>query len=207
MEAIPADAAMVFGDRVGLAQRYAELLAGDGAQRGVIGPHEGARIWTRHLLNCAAVASAVPPSARVLDIGSGAGLPGIPLALARPDLSVTLLEPLARRIAYLDHVVAALQVDQIAIVRSRAAEHAAAVGAIYDVVTARAVTNLVTLAEWARPLLSPGGIVIALKGERAADELVAARPQLRRVPARVVTLTAGLHHPAQVVILGPWTTP
>ena len=97
----PPEAAAIFGDRVALARRYAAHLVGSGVERGLLGPREAPRIWERHILNCAVVAELVPDGARTVDIGSGAGLPGIPLALARPDLSMVLVEPLARRVDWL----------------------------------------------------------------------------------------------------------
>ncbi len=200
-EPVPADAALVFGDQLSSAERYVDLLVGEGVRRGVIGPREGGRIWTRHMMNCAAVAVLIPPAASVLDLGSGAGLPGIPLALARPDVSVALLEPLARRTSYLADVVADLGLDRVAVVRGRAAEHAAEVGPAYDVVTARAVTDLATLHGWARRLLKPGGVLIAIKGAQAADELAAARHLLGRTAARVEELAAGRENTTTVVLI------
>jgi 16S rRNA (guanine527-N7)-methyltransferase len=188
-EPVPAVAAEVFGDRLAVATRYADLLCTEGVVRGVIGPHESARIWSRHLLNSAALSALVPIGARVIDVGSGAGLPGVPLALARPDLVVTLVEPLARRVAFLTEVVEALDVD-VTVVRARAQELARGE---HDVVVARAVAPLDRLARMTVPLLREGGVLLAVKGESAADELAGAAGALRDsgvVTAEVVVVTA-----------------
>ncbi|HVE64003.1 MAG TPA: 16S rRNA (guanine(527)-N(7))-methyltransferase RsmG [Mycobacteriales bacterium] len=198
---MPTDAQEFFGSRVGLAQRYVEFLVDAGVRRGVIGPREGTRIWSRHLLNCAAGAAVVPQGARVLDVGSGAGLPGIPLALARPDVLVDLLEPLTRRTAFLADALTLLSVDGVAVVRGRAADHAAMAGASYDVVTARAVTDLGTLHSWARRLLRPGGLLVAYKGAHAEAELAAARPRLGGATAYVKEIVHGVHTMATVVVI------
>jgi len=169
---LSAQARTLFGDRLELAITYAELLATDGVVRGLIGPREAPRIWDRHLLNCAAVAELIPRGASVVDVGSGAGLPGIVLAVARPDLTVTLVEPLARRIAFLAEVVTELDLDRtVEVVRARAEE---AVGrSPADIVTARAVAPLDRLADWCLPLAAIGGRLLALKGASAADEVAA----------------------------------
>jgi 16S rRNA (guanine527-N7)-methyltransferase len=161
---------MVFGDRLRLAERYAELLTTDAVVRGLIGPREAPRIWERHLLNCAVVAELIPMGASVVDVGSGAGLPGIVLAVARPDLTVTLVEPLARRAAFLTEAVTALGLDRTTVVRARAEE---CVGKLpsADVVTARAVAPLDRLAGWCLPLATAGGRLLALKGATAEAEL------------------------------------
>ncbi|WP_435823271.1 16S rRNA (guanine(527)-N(7))-methyltransferase RsmG [Catellatospora citrea] len=161
----------LFGDRLDTATRYVALLATDGVVRGLIGPREAPRLWDRHLLNCAAVAELISPSATVVDVGSGAGLPGIVLAVARPDISVILVEPLARRTAFLEEAVAALGLTgQVTVVRGRAEEQIGQLSA--DVVTARAVAPLDRLAGWCLPLASLGGRLLALKGMSAADEIV-----------------------------------
>ncbi|MDO3705542.1 16S rRNA (guanine(527)-N(7))-methyltransferase RsmG [Micromonospora sp. C28SCA-DRY-2] len=165
----------LFGDRLDLAAAYAELLATDGVLRGLIGPREAPRIWDRHLLNCAAVAERIPEGAAVLDVGSGAGLPGLVLAIARPDLTVTLIEPLARRTSFLVEAVQGLGLAKtVRVFRGRAEEAAAGAGAEPlrgDVVTARAVAPLDRLAAWCLPLAVPGGRLVALKGASAAEEI------------------------------------
>ncbi|HVV19192.1 MAG TPA: 16S rRNA (guanine(527)-N(7))-methyltransferase RsmG [Pseudonocardiaceae bacterium] len=160
-----------FGERLPLAERFVDLLAEHGVERGLIGPREVDRLWDRHVLNSAAIAELVPDGATVVDVGSGAGLPGVPLAIARPDLRVTLLEPMARRIAWLTEVVEELGID-VRVVRGRAEEPAIrqAVGGA-DVVTARAVAPLAKLAGWCLPLVRAGGWLLALKGESANEEL------------------------------------
>jgi 16S rRNA (guanine527-N7)-methyltransferase len=188
LEAVPPAAEAVFGDRLPLARRYADLLVTVGVERGLLGPREPSRIWSRHLLNSTAVADLVPPAAAVVDLGSGAGLPGIPLALARPDLHVTLLEPLERRAAFLSEVVAALGIE-VAVVRARAEQSP---GADADVVVARAVAPLVRLVPLAAALARPDGVLLALKGTAAAADLAAARAVLgsRLDAADIVPLAA-----------------
>lgn len=171
----------LFGPRLPLARRYAEHLVTTGVERGLIGPREAPRVWDRHVLNCAVVADLVPDGARVVDVGSGAGLPGIPLALARPDLQIALVEPLARRVDWLDEVVADLGID-VRVDRGRAEEIAVRrrwEGA--DVVTARAVAPLARLAGWALPLLLNGGRLLAMKGASAAEEITRDSPAVRRL--------------------------
>ena len=156
-------------------ERYAEILAGPGIERGLLGPREADRIWDRHLLNCAVVvdpsAGVVDQGARVADIGSGAGLPGVGWALCRPDLEVVLIESLLRRANFLTECLYELSLtDRVHMVRARAEDAGARPGS-FDVVTARAVAPLGTLAEWGVPLLNAGGRLVALKGESAADEV------------------------------------
>ncbi|MGH3868055.1 MAG: 16S rRNA (guanine(527)-N(7))-methyltransferase RsmG [Pseudonocardiaceae bacterium] len=162
----------VFGDRYPLAERYAALLAGSGVGRGLIGPREADRLWERHLLNSAVLGELVPEGARVLDVGSGAGLPGIPLALARPDLAIVLLEPMARRVVWLEEVVAVLGLA-ISVHRGRAEDQWVRdeLGG-NDIVTARAVAPLGRLAGWCLPLVAPGGRLLAVKGVSAEQEVV-----------------------------------
>lgn len=170
--------ASVFGDRLRLAERYADHLAGSGIERGLIGPREAERLWDRHLLNCAVVTELVPQGATVLDVGSGAGLPGIPMAIARPDLRMELVEPLLRRTTWLDEVVAELGLqEQVTVTRGKVAVIGRRAA---DVVTARAVAPLDRLVPMCVPLLRPGGVLLALKGERAADEVAAVHHQLAR---------------------------
>ncbi len=167
----PALAAEVFGDALPRAEAYVARLADDGVTRGLIGPREVPRLWERHVLNSAAVAEAVPDGARVVDVGSGAGLPGIPLGLARPDVVLTLVEPMARRVDFLTEAVAELG-SPWRVVRGRAEERSviAAVGPV-DVVTARAVAPLPRLVAWCRGLLRPGASLVALVGARALADL------------------------------------
>jgi 16S rRNA (guanine527-N7)-methyltransferase len=161
----------VFGGRLAIAERYAELLADDGVTRGLLGPREAPRIWQRHLLNCAVVAELIPPGATVTDVGSGAGLPGLVLAIARPDITVTLVESMARRTAFLIDAVRHLGLaDAVTVERCRAEEAAGRIGPA-EVVTARALAPLDRLAGWCLPLARVGGRVLALKGASAADEV------------------------------------
>ena len=158
-------------------QAYAALLASQGTERGLIGPREVPRLWDRHLLNCAVVADPslglVPPAARIADIGSGAGLPGWVWAIVRPDVSVALIEALLRRATFLEEVVHELGLqDRVEVIRSRAEDCARdASWRRADVVTARAVAPLATLLGWMVPLMAEDGIALALKGERARQEL------------------------------------
>jgi 16S rRNA (guanine527-N7)-methyltransferase len=163
--------------RLGLAAQYADLLATEGVLRGLIGPREAPRLWERHLLNCAVLAPVVPPDVGIADVGSGAGLPGVVLAIARPDLRVTLVEPLLRRTGFLDEVVQALGLaQQVEVVRSRAEElHGKR---DFALVTARAVAPLDRLARWCLPLVRPGGALLAMKGSAAAEEIAEAGPAL-----------------------------
>ncbi|MGC4744932.1 16S rRNA (guanine(527)-N(7))-methyltransferase RsmG [Micromonospora sp. DT201] len=196
----------LFGDRLDLAAAYAELLATDGVVRGLIGPREAPRIWDRHLLNCAAIAERIPSGATVLDVGSGAGLPGLVLAIARPDLTVTLIEPLARRTSFLIEVVERLGLAKsVRVFRGRADE--AATGSSGrepisgDVVTARAVAPLDRLAGWSLPLAVRGGRLLALKGSSAAAEI--------EEHAKVVTRLGGGEpavHLCGVGVIDPPTT-
>jgi 16S rRNA (guanine527-N7)-methyltransferase len=182
-ESLTPAARSLFGDRLGLAEAYAELLASDGVIRGLIGPREAPRMWDRHLLNCAVVAELIPSGAVVADVGSGAGLPGIVLAVARPDLSVVLVEPLARRTAFLIEAVSALGLDdQVEVLRARAEDAADGMPTgPADIVTARAVAPLDRLAGWCLPLVAVGGRLLALKGASAADEVAEHHEAVRRL--------------------------
>lgn len=168
----PPEAADVFGDRLPLAEAYHRSLATDGSTRGFIGPREVPRLWERHILNCAVIGEAMDHGAVVVDIGSGAGLPGIPLALARPDLDITLIEPLLKRSVYLSEVVEQLGLANVTVIRGRAEEKAVRrqVGTV-DVVTSRAVAPLGKLAGWSLPLVKVGGHMIAMKGSSVTEEL------------------------------------
>jgi 16S rRNA (guanine527-N7)-methyltransferase len=180
---VPAEATAVFGDALGQAQRYAELLATDGVTRGLIGPRETERLWDRHLLNCAVVAELLPERGVLVDIGSGAGLPGVVLAMLRPSLSVVLLEPLRRRSVFLEECVAELGLSNATVLRGRA-EEKAVTHVQADIATARAVAPLDRLVGWAAGLLRPGGQLLAIKGQSAAAELAAAEPVLARLGVR-----------------------
>lgn len=189
-----------FGDRLGLIERYADLLATVGVERGLIGPREVDRLWERHLLNSAAPLERVPHGVSVADVGTGAGLPGLVWAIARPDLSVTLIEPLLRRTTFLDEAAEALGLTNVTVIRARADE----VNDQYDVVTARAVAALDKLARWCMPLVKPGGVLLALKGRSAADEVADARATLARLGAGDIVVATygqdwGLEVPTTVV--------
>lgn len=177
----PASVDEVFGDRAGLAMRYVDFLSSAGLERGLMGPRERPRLWDRHVLNSAAAASHLGEGESVVDIGSGAGLPGIPLALARPDLRITLVEPLLRRVSFLDEIIGELGID-VRVIRGRAEEKAIiAEAGNADVVTSRAVAPLAKLAGWSAPLLRDGGRMVALKGSSAADEIERDSAALRRL--------------------------
>jgi 16S rRNA (guanine527-N7)-methyltransferase len=181
------------------------MLATAGVLRGLIGPREVSRLWERHVLNCAVVAELVSAGSRLVDVGSGAGLPGIVLALARPDLEVVLLEPLARRVAFLEECRGRLGLDSVAVYRGRAEDPdvVRVLGGV-DVVTARAVAPLDRLAGWCLPLLRSGGRLLALKGHSAADELETARPVLDRAgaaDAEIVDIGASVVSPATRVVV------
>lgn len=174
----PAAAESVFGSRLGLAEQYAKLLAGEGQLRGLIGPAEIDRLWDRHLVNCAALRHWLPDAGIAVDLGSGSGLPGVVLAILRPDLEMVLLEPLLRRTTFLQRVVDELRLANARVVRLRANEYAARWPAQADCVVARAVAPLHRLVGWAAPIVAPGGWVLALKGAKASRELAEARPVL-----------------------------
>lgn len=200
----PPAAEAVFGERLQIAVNYADLLAGPGVERGLLGPREVERLWDRHILNSAAVAELIESGARVIDIGSGAGLPGLALAIARPDLEVTLVEPMQRRTDFLTEAVASLGV-QVEVVRGRAEDatvRTRLAGA--DVVVSRAVADLEKLARWSLPLLRKGGRMMALKGERAAEEVAdRARTMAALGAGRVELVQCGatyLNPPTTVVV-------
>ena len=163
----PAVAKTIFGDRIELARDYAKALVRDGDLLGLLGPRELPRLWTRHILNSAVVAELVPAGRTVCDIGSGAGLPGIPMAIALPDTRFTLIEPMERRSDWLIDLVEELGLENVDVKRARAEE----VGDVYDVATARAVSALPKLLRMATPLVRSGGMVLALKGSKAAEEI------------------------------------
>ncbi|WP_372360893.1 16S rRNA (guanine(527)-N(7))-methyltransferase RsmG [Agilicoccus flavus] len=183
--AVPPDLSAVieqmFGYEGGVAENYAAILASTGVDHGLVGPREVPRLWERHLLNCAVAAEAVPTGVRVADVGSGAGLPGLVWAIARPDLDMHLVEPLLRRTRWLEATVGELGLTNVTIHRGRAEAFAGELEV--EVVTARAVARLEELARWCLPLLVPGGELLALKGASAATELDEARPELERLGA------------------------
>lgn len=187
----PAVAAQVFASgRLTLLERYAGLLATEGVVRGLIGPREVPRLWDRHLLNCGLLAPLVPDGATVADLGSGAGLPGIVLAIARPDLTVTLVEPMARRVGFLEEVLAELELSNVEVVRARAEQWPRSER--FDVVTARALSALPKLLAWCLPLVAEHGELLAMKGSSAQDEIVAAAEELRRWGARAEVVTSSV---------------
>ena len=200
IEAEPAAAAEIFGDRIVLARRFTEALGQNGEERGLIGPLEPPRLWTRHILNSAVIAPLFSPG-RVGDVGSGAGLPGIVLAIARPDVQWVLIEPMERRVTWLSEQVDALGLDNVEIVRARAEDWK--LGPVLDAVTARAVSALRTLVPLTAPLVRDGGELILLKGASAANEIDAAEKQLRKFRvsnARIEIVGEGvLDEPSRVV--------
>jgi 16S rRNA (guanine527-N7)-methyltransferase len=179
----PHTATEIFGERLAVAERYAELLAGMGVEWGLLGPREVERVWDRHLLNCAAVAELFESGELVADIGSGAGLPGIPLAIAKPGVRVVLVESLLRRAEFLRAVVGELGLD-VEVVRGRAEDPAVRESAGgCDAVVSRAVASLDKLTRWSLPLLRVGGRMVAIKGERAPEELLEHRRVMTRLGA------------------------
>lgn len=195
-------------ERLEYAQRYADLLATEGVVRGLIGPREAPRLWERHLLNCAVLGDLVPRGATVADIGSGAGLPGLVLAIARPDLEITLIEPLLRRTTFLEEVVSSLGLSSVEVVRGRAdSVHGRRV---FDVVTSRAVAPLARLLDWSMPLVSPTGALVAMKGSSVREEIAAAGPDLERwgcAEPEVHVLGAGLVDPVTMAVRVAWADP
>ncbi len=186
---------------------YADFVSTVGVERGLIGPREAERLWPRHLLNCAAVAdpasSLLPESASVIDVGSGAGLPGIVWSILRPDLKISLIEPMQRRVDFLQEALELLSLDsRITVTRARAEELPGEVTA--DVVTARAVAPLTKLAVMLLPLVAPGGTMVAIKGATAGDEVRGAAKELKKLGAvsvQVVKCGEGwLEQPTTVVV-------
>jgi len=178
----------VFGVRWAQAQAYADLLVDEGELRGLIGPRELPRLWERHLLNCAVITDLIAEGARVADIGSGAGLPGLVVAIRRPDLEVTLIEPMARRTDFLNEAVERIGLDNVHVVRGRA-EDVPVAEAGFDVVTSRAVAPLDRLARWSLRLVRPGGSMLAMKGSSAAEEVATHTKALRRAGAGKVEVS------------------
>lgn len=190
----PEVAVRVFpADRLGVLERYAGLLATAGVDRGLIGPREVSRLWDRHLVNCGLLARFVREGATVADIGSGAGLPGLVLALMRPDLRVTLVEPMARRVAFLEEACGTLGTEQVEVLRGRAQDLVRVRPARrFDVVTSRALAALPSLVEWCYPLVAPGGQLLAMKGSSARIEIEESGALLRRLGARAEVVTSSV---------------
>ena len=198
----PADVAReIYGAQFPLLNRYVDILRSTGVEWGLLGPREADRLWDRHILNSAALSGLIAPGRAVADVGSGAGLPGIPLALLRPDLRMTLIDSLLRRSTFLTQTVEELQIaDRVEVIRSRAEDH----HQTYDVVVARALAPLSRLIGWCNPLRGPSGAILALKGGSAADELASARQQLESAQLDAEVLKARAHpdaEPATVVRL------
>ncbi len=180
----------LFGDRFELVNRYVDILGSRGIPWGLIGPREGERLWDRHVLNSVAPADLLPVGATMADVGSGAGLPGIPLAILRPDLEVTLVEPLLRRAAFLTEAVQELGLEgRVAVVRARAEDHHGR----YDAVVSRALAPLPRLLSWCGPLRKADGVILALKGRSAQDELTAAAREVRQHGLIGTVLTVRAH--------------
>lgn len=195
-------------ERLLLAERYAELLSTDGVVRGLIGPREAPRLWERHILNSAVVGEVCAEGATVCDIGTGAGLPGLVLAIARPDLRITLVEPLLRRTTFLTEVVEELALDQVEVVRGRAEDlHGSRT---FEVVTSRAVAPLERLLGWSMPLVAPTGALVAMKGGSVLGEIAEARELLHRwrcgVP-EVFEVGTGVVDPPTTLVRVAWADP
>ena len=181
--------------------RYVDILRSTALDWGLLGPREAERLWDRHILNSAALSGLIAADSAVADVGSGAGLPGIPLGILRPDLRVTLIEPLLRRFTFLTQTVEELQIsDRVEVVRSRAEDHRQT----YHIVVARALAPLDRLIGWCNPLRAPDGVILALKGASAADEIAAAGQQLQAAQLQAEVLEVRAHpdvEPATVVCL------
>lgn len=205
----PAAARRVFSSaRLPLVERYAELLGTEGVLRGLIGPREAPRLWERHLVNCALLADLVPEGATVCDVGSGAGLPGLVLAIARPDLRITLVEPLLRRTTFLEEVVGELALGEVEVLRMRAdALHGAR---RFDVVTSRAVAPLARLLDWSMPLVAATGALVAMKGSSVTDEIADAASTLKRwgcAAPEVIALGEGVVDSTTLAVRVAWADP
>ena len=191
----------IYGAHFPSLNRYVDILRSTGVEWGLLGPREADRLWDRHILNCAALNELIATDRTVADVGSGAGLPGIPLALLRPDLQLTLIEPLLRRSTFLTQTVEELGLGaRVQVIRSRAEDH----HQTYDIVVARALAPLDRLIGWCSPLRSPNGIILALKGSSAANEVMAADTELRAAHLNGEVVMAQAHpdaEPATVVRL------
>lgn len=199
---------MFSSERLPLIEAYAASLAGDGVMRGLIGPREAPRLWERHLLNCAVLAEAIGLSATVCDIGSGAGLPGLVLGIARPDLTVTLVEPLLRRTTYLSEVVGELGLGNVDVHRGRAEDlHGSR---SFDVVTSRAVAPLTRLLAWSMPLVAPQGALVAMKGSSLPEEIAGARATLDEfgcAEPEILSLGLEVVSPPTLAVRVAWADP
>ena len=182
----PASAGAVFGDRLALAEHFAAILADTGVSHGLIGPREVPILWERHILNCAVAHEAFPEGAEIVDVGSGAGLPGLALAIVRPDLTLHLVEPMLRRTTWLSTTIAELGLGNAIVHRGRAEEFHGELSAAYA--TARAVARIDKLARWVFPLLAENGTLVALKGSQAAEELAATEKVLRTLGMRAAQI-------------------
>ncbi len=190
----PAAVSELYGEALGTIEAYVSALSTRGVEWGLIGPREVPRLWERHVLNSVAIAGLIGSGATVVDVGSGAGLPGIPLAVLRPDLDVVLLEPKVRRADFLTQTVDELGIgDRVRVIRARAEEHRAT----YDVATCRAVAPLGQLLGWTSRLFLPGGELLALKGASAEDEVAAARRELVQAGAVATVVSVRAHEEAE----------
>ena len=199
-ESEPQVAQQVFGSRLDLARLYFDALVRDSDELGLLGPREMPRLWTRHILNSAVVSELLVGGEAVADVGSGAGLPGIPLAIVRPDVNFTLIEPMERRAAWLQKIVDDLKLSNVEVIRARAEDvH----GRRFDIVTARALSAMPKLLRLTVPLTKSGGRILALKGGKAAEEIQEARPLMKKLGiASFELLTTGatlLAEPTSVV--------
>ena len=184
----------IYSTEFPLINRYVDILASTGVEWGLLGPREAERLWDRHILNSTALSGLIATNSTVADVGSGAGLPGIPLALVRPDLQMTLIEPLLRRSTFLAETVETLEiVDRVKVVRSRAEDHHQS----YDVVVARALAPLDRLIGWCNPLRADDGVILALKGKSAGEEVETARRQLQAARLNAEVLAVRAHPDAQ----------
>jgi 16S rRNA (guanine527-N7)-methyltransferase len=193
-EAEPDVAAQIFGANLDKARLYAAALVRDGDELGLLGPREMPRLWSRHILNSAVVSRLVADGATVADVGSGAGLPGIPMAIAQPNARFTLIEPMERRSNWLIEQVDALGLTNVTVKRARAEE----VGEVFDVVTARAVSALPKLLRLTVPLTRDGGVILALKGSKAQDEIAESKPLVKKLKiASFEVIQVGTEHLAE----------
>jgi len=179
-------ATQYFGADLSLIDGYVDALTTRGIERGIIGPREAPRVWERHVLNCAVVTPRLPSGVSVADVGSGGGLPGLIWAIARPDVEVTLIEPLLRRTTFLSELIDELGLSNVSVMRARAED----VRETFDVVTARAVADLGRLAAWCLPLVKPGGVMLALKGQSAREEVEVWRTTLHKLGATDIVVTS-----------------